>query len=374
MTDFKILTTLPAIEAISEEWRDLHARAKERRGLFSDDDSFAIWWRTVGQTGRSPYVATARDKEDGRLVGVLPLSVARKRGLRILQAAGYKATSVCEILCETPEIADGLWNAARHGNGYDFADIRDVYAGSLCHNALARFATRRDVSKAYSLNLSAWKDGEEWFKKLPRDMRYETRRKLRNLEEKGPVVFKVYDSQPDEPFPEGILDELLRHKLNWCRTRDKEGLFSQPKACDFYRELARSAAKRGALNLGWLCCGETAVGYVLNFQRDGILSGYVTGYAPEWSSFSPGILTLTHAIRWAIDHGKKSYDLNQGDYAYKQKYSNAERECAEFTFCGTTLKGRLAEKLYFALRGSRRNFQEKRDELTKKKREGTLKK
>lgn len=366
MIDYKILRNLPDIEAISQEWNDLYAKAGKARGLFSDYDSFAIWWRTVGQSGRLPCVATAY-RDDGRLVGVLPLAVACKHGLRILQAAGYKATSVCEILCETPEIADGLWNAARRSKDYDFADIRDVYAGSLCHDALSRFATLRDTSIAHSMDLSSWKDGEAWFNSLHRDVRYETRRKLKNLNEKGPVELKVYDSQPGEPFPEDILNELLQHKLNWCQSRDKEGLFSHPKACDFYRELAHSAAKRGALNFCWLLCGKTAVGYLLNFQREGIVSCYVTGYDPEWSSCSPGILTITHAIRWAIEHGKESYDLNQGDYSYKKKYSSAEKKCSEFTFCAPTFKGMLAENLYFALRNAGRKLRDAQNDMTKKK-------
>lgn len=354
MIDYKILTTISAIEAIAPEWKSLHAQSGESQGLFTDPDSFLIWWRTVGQDNREPCVVTAR--KDGRLAGILPLAIFKKRGLRVLQAAGYKALSICEMLCETQDIADGLWNAARNSKNYHFADIRDVYAESPARKALSRFARRRDISQAYSLDLSRWSNGEEWFHSQSRNMRHEAERKLRNLNKKGPVAFKVHDSPADGPFPEAIINELLRHKLSWCQTRDKDGLFSHPKASDFYRELARSASRRGAMNLGWLCCGETPVGYILSFQNQGAVAGYVTSYDPEWSSCSPGILTLIHAIRWAIDHGKISCDLNQGDYQYKQKFSNAEKECAEFTFGAPTPIGWLAEKLYFWSRAAGRRL------------------
>ncbi|MER2519268.1 MAG: GNAT family N-acetyltransferase [Bdellovibrionales bacterium] len=357
MTDFAILTTDSAIEALSAEWQELYARVGEESGLFTDPDSFLIWWRTIGKDQRTPYVVTGR--KEGRLIGVLPLAIARNHGLRILQAAGYKALSICEVLCETPDLVEGLWKAAKQGKGYHFADIRDVYADSANHAELSRIARRRDTSKAFSLDLSPWSDGEAWFRAIPRKMRYETERKLRKMKnEKGPISFKTYDGFADGPFPEAIMGDLLRHKLNWCQSHDKDGLFSHPKACDFFRELARSAAQRGALNLGWLCCGESTIGYVLNFQRKGILSGYVTSYDPAWSSCSPGILTLIHAIKWAIDHGKKSYDLNQGDYQYKQKFSNAEKECAEFTFGANDPLGWLTENLYFQARATGRRLRE----------------
>src|SRR5277367_5838958 len=151
MLETKILTTEQDIESIAGEWRELFARAGA--SPFADGDLFMIWWRTIGKTDgqRVPHVVTGR--ENGKLTAVLPLTVVRRKGLRIMQAAGYKSYNYADMLAATTEQAAALWQAVRRSPHYDFADIRDVYPESKCYEALSAFACRRDLTDAFSLRL-----------------------------------------------------------------------------------------------------------------------------------------------------------------------------------------------------------------------------
>ena len=44
---------------------------------------------------------------------------------------------------------------------------------------------------------------------------------------------------------------------------------------------------------------------------------YNSGYDPEFSSFSVGLVSKAMCLQWAIEHGKSSVDFLRGNEAYK---------------------------------------------------------
>src|SRR5262249_15630916 len=168
---------------------------------------------------------------------VLPLAVARRRGLRFMHAAGHEAFYCCDMLCENDEQAMSLWKAAYHSPHYDLADIRDVYSESASYKPLSSFANKRDVTEAYSLNIR-WQSGDEWLRLMPGRTRREHFYHKRRLERKGAVRLEVCRS---EPVPTEIIDRMIDQKIAWCKENKKPGLFDHPNVHEYFRQLTKKA-------------------------------------------------------------------------------------------------------------------------------------
>ncbi|HEU5047921.1 MAG TPA: GNAT family N-acetyltransferase [Rickettsiales bacterium] len=343
--DFAILTSDTEIAVIAEEWRQLHNAIGT--SPFSGFDYFDCWWRTTGNTnGRVLHIVTAR--ENGKLIGVLPLAVVRRKGFRVLQATGAEAFYQADILCANPEQAQALWQAARNSKAYDFIHIRDVCPGSLDEQALNSFATAHERNRAPYLKLE-WKDAETYKATLPRKVRTDLNRRLRRLEEKAPVKYTVCESLP---LPEGIIEGMVKQKTAWCNELGLQGMFDQPNVLAFFRLFAAEAAKRGELFLAWLQCGEDVIAHHLALRYGKKLISYVVSNDAAYFQYSPGHLANLNAISWALEHGLEEFDHMQGDFAYKYQFANDVRECVEYT-ASTSFYGWLGAKLFIGRRDIR---------------------
>lgn len=344
-----IITTEAGVTALADEWRELYARAS--RTPFSDFDLFSVWWQVIGKMSAARRLHIVTGRIDGKLVAVLPLIVMHQKGLRILQAAGYKAYNCCDMLAENRDQAVALWQAARCSRYYDFADIRDVGSDSMCGDVLASFARRRDKTPSFYLKIK-WSTGKEWISSLISHTRGNFNRCMRRLEEKGPLRFQTYEGGP---LPMAIIDGMVKLKVAWSAERKARGVFEYAEVPEYYRQLIKTMAQKGSLFLSWLQCGDDVVAYNQGYIHQGVLHMAFWTHDPAYARHSPGNVVLINSLCWAIDHGLRGVDLRQGESQLKRKYSNEKHHCAEFTFCGS-LRGRLIEAAYMAARTIMRIF------------------
>ena len=346
MIETSILKSQSEIEAIAEEWGALHARVG--RSPSSDYEWLRVWWDALGKNdARCLHVIIRR--EDGKLAGVLPLTVAHIGGIRFMHAAGHKAFYYCDMLAENPVQAAELWAAARRSSAYDFADIRDVHAESMCYAALSAFACKRDTINAYTVR-GNWPSGEDWLASLSANTRRNHARYTRKLEEKGTLRFEATRSGA---LPIEIVDSMIKRKIEWSKAQGKRGLFTHSSVSMFYHRILDLALRQDRLMFSWLACGDVVVACIASFLYRGAMQGYVITYDRTWAEYSPGNVALAHSIMWAIDNGMTTVDLGQGGNSYKAKFSNEIRECAEFTFSGS-LRGQILEMAFIALRKVKR--------------------
>jgi len=343
MLECEILTSETEIEKLADEWRRLHARVG--RSSYTDYDLFVIWWRVLAKSDGRQSLHVIAGRRDGSLVGVLPLTIARRKGLRILYAAGHKGYYYCDMLAEDADIATALWNAACRSPHYDFADIRDVYPESMCYKALCAFAQRHDITGAFYVRLN-WRTGKDWIASLPGNVRGKFKRCTRRLEEKGAVRYEVYETGP---LPAAIIDGMVEKKIAWSAVHDKHGLFDYPDVLRFFHLTLETAARQGRLFLAWLRCGDDVIAYNYGLIHHGILHISFWTYDPAWAQYSPGNVIMVHSICRAIDHGLRNVELGQGGSFFKRQYCNETRSCDEFTFSGSR-RGRLLEAAFIGLR------------------------
>jgi CelD/BcsL family acetyltransferase involved in cellulose biosynthesis len=238
-----------------------------------------------------------------------------------------------------------LWETVRKSGLYDFADIRTIDAGTPCGKALAAFATLRASESVFHLNVK-WPNGESWLASRPRNKRSEYKRRLRRLEEKGPIEYHIFTT---EAPPQSVAKEMVDYKVEWCRQNGKHGLFDLPDVGRHVGYLLESTLRNGTLYFTWLTCGNTNIAYEMGVIYRNVLYVYIVSNDPAWSAFSPGNLLKTKTMGWAMDQGIREINTMQGSNQSKLQYTPEIKKCADYTF-STSLSGHVKETLFVASR------------------------
>jgi tetratricopeptide (TPR) repeat protein len=110
--------------------------------------------------------------------------------------------------------------------------------------------------------------------------------------------------------------------------------------------MLRGCFEAGALFLPTLWKGEVPIGVVAAFvdERKRSLVAFIVGRDKSITKPSPGFVLHLHSIRWAIQRGFTTYDLQTGNFSYKYGFGSVEHrvECLRVS----TRSGRnIGEKL-----------------------------
>lgn len=329
---FSVIATQTGIEAIAEEWQQLHARAG--KSPVTDYNRFHVWWRTIGQAREGASLHVLIGREDGKLVAVLPLIVVRRmKGLlRVLCEPDGMMFEV-EVLCEDPALVLSSWQAAMDRPGYDLAKVKGVYPQSSSHAALSKIGKRSDTMDTFFLRCD-WPTSEDWLASISGNARGNFRRCSRRLAEKAPLRYEVYK---EGPLPMAIVEGMVKHKIDWCADRGKHGTFERGNVDDYFRSWAETSSRQGQLFLAWLQCGDDVIGYNLGLIYNEVCYAYFWTYDPAWSRYSPGNVIMMNTIAWAIEKKLKGIDfiytgISESEKKFKRKYANQVGQCHEFTF------------------------------------------
>lgn len=156
---------------------------------------------------------------------------------------------------------------------------------------------------------STWDD---YLASLGKKDRHELRRKMRRLFDSGArVEMSVYDQQADV---NATMDEFLR--LHTVSRSDKAEFMSGSMPL-FFRRMASSLSQEGLVRLFMLRVDGKAVASVFCFDAGNCLYMYNSGYDPEYSALSVGLLSKALVLQWAIENGKQSLDFLRGNEPYK---------------------------------------------------------
>ena len=327
------ITDQSGLDALGDDWQHLF----QRRGTtpFHDPRLIIAWWHARGSSqGRRLHVVAIR--MDSKLVGVAPLSVMHRTGVRFLRWAGDEIYDYCDALLEDAAFAPALWQAAAHSRGFDIALIKNVRPWSDTYSelkALGRPVRRREIAR---LRIQ-WSSSTEWERaalsgKSLKRFRYLERR----LTLRAPLEFEVM-VQPDDPRLGPAVDALIQQKSTWVAMRGKsEGLFVEPRAgAAVLLDIVHRAAQSGTLHLSSLRCGQSVLATHLGFTFGDTFYYYMPSYNHEWSAFSPGKLLMHKLIGWAVNNGFQCCDFMSGEADYKSVLANEHCQLLDFTFAGS---------------------------------------
>jgi CelD/BcsL family acetyltransferase involved in cellulose biosynthesis len=162
---------------------------------------------------------------------------------------------------------------------------------------------------------STW---DEYLAMLSTKQRHEVRRKLRRLQQAGDANYRLVDG--GEALPQ-VMDVFL--KL-FREAGEGKAAFMTPRMESFFVSLAEAMAEAGLLKFGILEFNASPVAAVMCFDYEDNIYLYNSGYDPQYSSLSVGLLSKVLCIRDSIERGKKRFDFLKGREAYKYRLGGRE--------------------------------------------------
>ncbi|HXG42671.1 MAG TPA: GNAT family N-acetyltransferase [Dehalococcoidia bacterium] len=300
----------PVSAALAEEWRALLGHAALRH-VFLSPAWLRAWWEEFGQG--SPTIVAARHGE--RLVGIAPFL---RRG-DVLTFAGDP--NVCDymdfVLARdvATEALGELWQSLLR------LEWRELVLWGLSEEsptlallpALARregltlLQEREDVCPALELP-GTW---EEYLESLPGKDRHELLRKLRRLYRVGEPSLEVLSS-PEEAT--AAVDQFLHlHRIS----RPDKARFMTEEMARFFRRMVSYLSEEGWVRLYFLRLGQVRAAALLCFVAGDTLQLYNSGYDPDYSHLSVGLLSKAMLVEHAIAAGFRRLDFLRGAEPYK---------------------------------------------------------
>ena len=161
---------------------------------------------------------------------------------------------------------------------------------------------------------------DEYVAGLSKKDRHELRRKIRRLDGAGDVTRSVCS------FPEqlpSMMEDFFR--LHRASSPDKAEFMTAEREA-FFVEAASEAARRGRLRLEAVALDGRPVASCLSFDYAGVFLLYNSGYDPEHSKLSVGIVSKALAIRGAIESGDCVFDFLRGSEDYKYRLGGQDRQ------------------------------------------------
>jgi CelD/BcsL family acetyltransferase involved in cellulose biosynthesis len=159
---------------------------------------------------------------------------------------------------------------------------------------------------------------DEYLQTLDTKQRHELRRKLRRLEEEGKIAYRfVTDTASVSEF----LDIFLKM---FVESREDKSKFLTPQAEGFFRDLAATMAEFGLLRGGILELDSKPMAAVFAFDYKDTVYLYNSGFDPDASQLSVGILSKALLIKDTIERGKKKFDFLKGAERYKYHLGGKE--------------------------------------------------
>ncbi|MCJ2132200.1 GNAT family N-acetyltransferase [Methylobacterium sp. E-045] len=310
------------------------------------------WQDTLGaSTGTEPAIVVVAD---ARVRMVLPLGIARRNGLRVLEFLGgnvtdYNAPNVEPAFARGLDAASvqALWQLIRAAlPPHDAVHLLRMPAtldppeedgAERVPNPLVSLPGVRAAGHARSVTLP------DSYAKLTGAMRprfvADTQRRYRRLNEVGPVALVVAEG---EAAMQDVLSGLKPMKSRRWRETKARDWFATSAFAGFYDTMARMRLPEGRIHGSSLTVSGIPVASHLGLVYRGRFYLLLLGWeSDEWQRFSTGRLVVDALLKNAIEESLRVFDFTVGDEAYKDEWVDTQLPLFRFD-SAVTARGRLA--------------------------------
>jgi dTDP-4-amino-4,6-dideoxygalactose transaminase/CelD/BcsL family acetyltransferase involved in cellulose biosynthesis len=302
-----------APEAMREEWDEL---AVASRNVFSTWEWFDAWRRHKGERAGRVLVLACRGSS-GRVVGIVPLHLSRRAGLRLLRFAGHGPGDELGPICAP---SDRATVAAALRRFLSERDDWDVFLGERLagEDSWSRLLNAQDLRREASPVLRSRSGWEDYLASRSAGLRKQLRRYERLLGSERELRHRLTAG------PDRLADDLnTLFALHRRVQHDDESPFAGDDEA-FHREFAARALERGWLRLWFLeLDGESRAAWY-GFRFAGVESFYQSGRVPWPGEISLGLVLLAHTIREALDDGVAEYRFLRGGEPYKYRFATGD--------------------------------------------------
>jgi CelD/BcsL family acetyltransferase involved in cellulose biosynthesis len=278
-----------------------------------------VWWQAF-HPDADVSVRTVRQGE--KIIGIAPLMVKDDTALLIGN------TDVCDYLdfIVAPGAENDFFDALLDDlkkNGIRRLDLKHIRPDATVFTGLLPLAQSRkyevdSAQEAVSFEMDLPRDFESYLEMLNTKQRHEVRRKLRRLAEAGAIEYRFVADGSEVPAALNTFFKMF------VESRQDKADFLTPQRESFFRLLADTMAKIGLLRLGILELDTHPVAEIMFFDYNNCIYLYNSGYAPEYTYLSAGLLSKVLAIKDSIEKGKDRFDFLKGAEVYKSHLGGRE--------------------------------------------------
>lgn len=269
--------------------------------------------------------------EEGRLLGLLPLRMRRRLGLR--QAGllgvgepGYGTADYGALLAtpgrEVEVLTAALGNLVER-HGFDLLELAQLPEGDLAValaeglGKLGLPALVRQQNLCPRIPLPAtWSEYRATLSQNSRNwLEYNPRRLERQLGASAELV------PPGEVMP---AYQLMRqfHRVRFDKAYQDT---AEDRLTATMAAWLPASQEAGWLRMFRLRRGDESIGVLLGYAYEGTYYYHSSGFDLTYSSHSPGACLLSAALRWSVENGIGCFDLLRGNYGYKNRLATEQR-------------------------------------------------
>ena len=320
--------SLESFDSLSPDWKKLQDESQPSC-IFSSLEWSRVWWQQFG-SGAKLHLGAVRYQ--GRAIGIAPLLVREN----VASFIGDRDVCDCLDFVVEPGKEEDFFRVLHDnlaGRGIIRLDMAPLRPDSTVLTSLIDIAhrqgwqiscSREDVS--VELNLPAtW---EEYLRMLTGKQRHELKRKLRRLSEEGEMNYRTSTDATSRDI--GIFLRLFRD------SRQDKAAFLTPEMESFFRSLANTMAEEKLLRLSILELNASPVAATMSFDYKNDRYLYNSGYDPQYSWLSVGVISKAVCIKDSIEGGRKRFDFLKGGEEYKYHLGGSEVPLYQ---CSITLAG-----------------------------------
>ncbi len=317
---------------LKEEWNQLLSKSVNDVP-FLRFEYLADWWQTRGggEWPQEAELAILAAREGTELVGIAPLFITEKEGVKKLMLLGsVEISDFLDLIVSADHvhtfvdsllsyIADQLVPLGIHS-----VDLYNLLEDSptIQHLSESGKAAGFEVSKtvlqqAPCITLPG--DWELYLESIDKKQRHEIRRKMRRAAEADAKVEVYYTTDPAR------VEADTQAFLGLMEQDPEKAAFLTPAMREQFLISVQTAFAHGWLQLAFLTVdGENAAAY-LNLDYQNRIWVYNSGLDRRFMEYSPGWVLLGHLLMWANENKRSAFDFLRGNEDYKYKFGAMDR-------------------------------------------------
>lgn len=144
----------------------------------------------------------------------------------------------------------------------------------------------------------------------------------RRLERAGRCGLQCVPAR-DSEYAADVLMGL--HERRWSARGEPSGLFADALLRGFVRDVIPELGSAGVLRMYALTFDDRPIAATFAMHAPGATHIYITGFDPEASRYSPGLVSNAAAIGGAAAEGDRTVQLLRGRERYKYRLGATER-------------------------------------------------
>jgi len=341
------------LKSLANKWNNILSQS-ESDSIFLTWEWVFNWWQVYGN-GKELRVLVVKDQQED-IVAIAPFYVHTKRFLRGLSVNEIRFLGTGEDV--SPDYLDfiikkGFENEAINTlveylavkDGWDVINLTDMLSTSLNVKAIRNVAADHGLvinssERAICPYIRLLPDWDKYINSLSNNMRFNIRRRMRNLEKDFRTRYFVWQDMEGLEYAMGRLSSL--HHKRW-EQKGAEHSFSSKQYNAFHQMVAREFALKGWLQLSCLELNDEIVAILYDYRYGNKIYYYQGGFDPSLYKYSPGLVLRAYVIQKAIKDGIEEIDLLKGGYEHKYKWTEYDRQTINLTIG----KNNLRSKIFF---------------------------